>query len=97
MKRPVCVDCAHEYIRPSVEPCASCDPLVKTNFEKKPQAKQSNYNRIMKSPEELAKFITVIADCSECEEMHGFRMCDAAPEKTCEQCWCGWLREETKT
>ena len=58
----------------------------------------TNYSIIIhKTPEELAKFITEIADCSECEEMHGFRMCDAAPDKSCEDCWCGWLRDETKT
>lgn len=42
--------------------------------------------------EELAKWIVEIADCDECEEMHGFRMCDAAPEKACEDCWAGWLK-----
>ena len=57
----------------------------------------TNYDRIIsKTPEELAKWIVEIADCDECEEMHGFRMCDAAPDKACEDCWAGWLKQEVK-
>lgn len=59
-----------------------------------PPLKNTNADRITSSVEALAKFIVEIADCSECEEMHGFRMCDAAPEKTCDDCWAGWLRQE---
>ena len=55
---------------------------------------QTNYDRITSSVEALAKFIVEIVDCHECEEIHGFRMCDAAPEKACEDCWAGWLRQE---
>lgn len=56
---------------------------------------KTNYDRIIsKTPEELAEWIVEIADCDECEEMHGFRMCDAAPDKACEDCWAGWLRQE---
>ena len=44
------------------------------------------------SDEELAEWIVEIADCDECEEMHGFRMCDVAPGKACEDCWAGWLK-----
>lgn len=51
----------------------------------------------LKSDEQLAAFIADIADCGVCEEMHGFRMCDAAPEKTCDQCWLGWLQSEVTT
>ena len=57
-------------------------------------AAMTNFDRITSSVEALAKFIVEIADCHECEEMHGFRMCDAAPEKTCDDCWAGWLRKE---
>ena len=54
----------------------------------------NNFDRITNSDVALAKFIADVADCHECEEMHGFRMCDAAPEKACEDCWLGWLRKE---
>ena len=57
---------------------------------------QTNADRITSNVEALAKFIVEIADCHECEEMHGFRMCDAAPEKACEDCWAGWLRQEVE-
>ena len=80
----------------STMPCAACarygadnDP---TMWEAKPI---TNYDRIIsKSPEELAKWIVEIADCDECEKMHGFRMCGAAPEKACEDCWLDWLKQE---
>ena len=53
---------------------------------------QTNYDRLIsKTPEELAKWIVEIVDCNECEEMHGFRMCDAVPGKACEDYWAGWL------
>lgn len=55
----------------------------------------TNYDRIIsKTPEELALFLSDVVDCGVCAEMHGFRMCDAAPGKTCEDCWAGWLRQE---
>ena len=55
----------------------------------------TNYDRLVgKTPEELAVLISESIDCGVCEEMHGFRMCDAAPDKACEDCWCGWLRQE---
>ena len=57
----------------------------------------TNYDLLIrKTPEELAKWIVEIADCDECEEMHGFRMCDAAPDKACEDCWAGWLMQEAE-
>ena len=55
----------------------------------------TNYDRIVsKSLEGLAVWISETIDCGVCEEMHGFRMCDAAPDKACEDCWAGWLRQE---
>lgn len=70
-----------------------------TDFRPSENAKcfdaMTNYDCIIsKTPEELAMWIAEIAECHECEEMHGFRMCDAAPDKTCEDCWAGWLRHE---
>lgn len=56
----------------------------------------TNADRITSNVESLAKFIVEIADCAECEEMHGFRMCDAAANKACEDCWLGWLRQEAE-
>lgn len=68
--------------------CAECG-LSRKNF--KPI---TNADRIISNVESLAKFIVEIADCAECEEMHGFRMCDAAANKACEDCWLDWLRQE---
>lgn len=57
----------------------------------------TNYDRIIsKSAEYLAAFIAKIADCDECEDMHGYRMCDAALDKDCEDCWLEWLRKEAE-
>ena len=54
----------------------------------------TNADRITSNVESLAKFIVEIAGCAECEEMHGFRMCDVAANKACEDCWLDWLRRE---
>ena len=54
----------------------------------------TNYGCVIESPERLARFIADIADCRECEEMHGVRMCDVASDRACEDCWCGWLRQK---
>ena len=57
----------------------------------------TNYDRIIsKTPEKLAMFLSDVVDCGVCEEMHGFRMCDAAQDKACEDCWAGWLRQEAE-
>lgn len=70
------------------------EPVRRCTARNCPDRTITNASRITSSVEALAKFITEIADCSECEEMHGFRMCDAAPDKSCEDCWAGWLRQE---
>ena len=57
--------------------------------------RQTNYDSIIsKTPEELATLISESIDCGVCEEMHGFRMCDAVPYKSCEDCWLDWLKQE---
>jgi hypothetical protein len=76
---------------------ACINPKYCTSSYTVEQRPTTNYGRIIsKTPEALAEFIVGITDCGECEAFHGFRMCDAAPEKTCEQCWCGWLTQEAK-
>ena len=62
------------------------------DYEPKPI---TNYDRIIsKTPEELAVLISESIDCGVCKEMHGFRMCDVAQYKSCEDCWLDWLKKE---
>lgn len=78
--------------------CSEC-PASKSDYLQhnlKPKS-ITNYDRITsKPPEELAKWISETIDCGVCEVMHGFRMCDAAPCETCEDCWAGWLKQEAQ-
>lgn len=91
--KSVCDNCIRECQWRA--PSGGLDPPVITcsRIISKPE---TNYERITSSVEALAKFITEIADCDECVEIHGFRMCEAAPEKACEDCWAGWLRQATE-
>lgn len=92
-----CEECEHYDPDFIDEVCWNCSPEFArepSNFKRKPI---TNYDRIIsKTPEELALFLSDVVDCGVCEEMHGFRMCDAAPGKACEDCWAGWLRQEVK-
>ena len=86
----ICFHCVHRHDCKMFEPSS----VVGGCYCFKKDERITNAERITASVEELAKFIADIADCKDCEELHGFRMCDAAPDRACEDCWAGWLRKE---
>ena len=74
--------------------CSEC-PASKSDYVQFKHKPKTNYDRIIsKTPEDLAVLISESIDCGVCEEMHGFRMCDAVPYKSCEDCWLDWLKKE---
>lgn len=59
----------------------------------------SNYDHIIsKSPEELAEWISTIADCVACEMIHSAecRYHLHQEGKSCYQCWLDWLNTEAE-